>query len=628
MFCVTFYSYKGGVGRTLALANVAVALAKRNKKVLLVDFDLEAPGLTTLKEFSEASSCPGIVDFVLNYIHSGKAPNALEYIHSCIIKNSSFENGAISIDIMPAGRVDDKYSLRYSRLDWGYLYDDKEGFLLMEDLRAQWGAMGYDYVLIDSRTGLTDIGGICTRQLPDAVVVVFFPNEQNLSGLTQVVPSIKNEEARDRKIELIYAASRVPRLDDENDVLKTMLSRFQDKLSYDPEDLITIEHYDSLSLINQSIFLIDRQNSGLSRQYGLLASSISQSNIEDADGVLRYLEGFKSNLGSYHAVDTYEEQFETIDKLSNIFKHHINDFVIQRRLANIYNRLGMMNESAICTDQALASIGRTNTNKDIPSDAIASIYHLRIRVFSELGDSEESVRSALEVLYDQNSKENMIIYAIMTIASRRKELLPSVDKVPAFNKLDAKSILSISTKVSASQSASKMAAEIARRAVYMVLPHSFEHKEITDAQLTLIAGGDFHTALIIGNKYYNEYAFDPHILFNTAMAEWGYTGKPNLASFLRLEYVINKDATTFREANHIQCHALVNAVIGNKFEALRLAELAKQIMMRGRRRDFSCWTYFTVRPDHFGIHCDAIVAYAEGIGPPPKVLSQQLKLEI
>src|SRR5215475_1516326 len=42
---VTFYSYKGGTGRTMALANVAWILAANGKKVLVVDWDLEAPGL-------------------------------------------------------------------------------------------------------------------------------------------------------------------------------------------------------------------------------------------------------------------------------------------------------------------------------------------------------------------------------------------------------------------------------------------------------------------------------------------------------------------------------------------------------------------------------------------------------
>src|ERR1041384_149121 len=42
---VTFYSFKGGVGRTFALGDVAVYLARWGYRVLCVDLDLEAPGL-------------------------------------------------------------------------------------------------------------------------------------------------------------------------------------------------------------------------------------------------------------------------------------------------------------------------------------------------------------------------------------------------------------------------------------------------------------------------------------------------------------------------------------------------------------------------------------------------------
>lgn len=48
---VAFYSYKGGVGRTLALANCARVLAAGGKRVLLMDFDLEAPGLQHFEVF-------------------------------------------------------------------------------------------------------------------------------------------------------------------------------------------------------------------------------------------------------------------------------------------------------------------------------------------------------------------------------------------------------------------------------------------------------------------------------------------------------------------------------------------------------------------------------------------------
>jgi cellulose biosynthesis protein BcsQ len=43
MYISTFYSFKGGVGRSLALANIATELVIRGKRVLIVDFDLEAP---------------------------------------------------------------------------------------------------------------------------------------------------------------------------------------------------------------------------------------------------------------------------------------------------------------------------------------------------------------------------------------------------------------------------------------------------------------------------------------------------------------------------------------------------------------------------------------------------------
>lgn len=43
-YCL-FFSFKGGVGRTSALMNVALFLAKRKKRVLVIDFDLHAPGV-------------------------------------------------------------------------------------------------------------------------------------------------------------------------------------------------------------------------------------------------------------------------------------------------------------------------------------------------------------------------------------------------------------------------------------------------------------------------------------------------------------------------------------------------------------------------------------------------------
>ena len=51
MYVVTFYSFKGGAGRTMALTNVGLQLAMEGRRVLLVDMDLEAPGLDPRGDF-------------------------------------------------------------------------------------------------------------------------------------------------------------------------------------------------------------------------------------------------------------------------------------------------------------------------------------------------------------------------------------------------------------------------------------------------------------------------------------------------------------------------------------------------------------------------------------------------
>ncbi len=67
MYVITFYSFKGGVGRTMALVNVAAELVRRGRKVLVVDFDLEAPGLETYKHLRPPKPHPGIVEYVTEF---------------------------------------------------------------------------------------------------------------------------------------------------------------------------------------------------------------------------------------------------------------------------------------------------------------------------------------------------------------------------------------------------------------------------------------------------------------------------------------------------------------------------------------------------------------------------------
>ncbi len=192
---ITFYSYKGGVGRTQALASAGTLLSRWGYKVLCVDWDLEAPGLDRyFHRWLERKQNPGVVEL----IHScaqGKEPQWKDYVVELRIDRSTQP-----LHLMPAGVQDDSYKNRLQSLDWSVLYDKHALGTFIERVRDEWKE-NYDFILVDSRTGITDIGGICTIQLPDLLVLLFTANHQSLEGSIDVWKSAlagRNRFAFDR----------------------------------------------------------------------------------------------------------------------------------------------------------------------------------------------------------------------------------------------------------------------------------------------------------------------------------------------------------------------------------------------------------------------------------------------
>ncbi|HEV2421611.1 MAG TPA: hypothetical protein VGS59_07885 [Candidatus Acidoferrales bacterium] len=190
----TFYSYKGGVGRTMALANVAALLAKWGHSVLIVDWDLEAPGIdrfflgTDPSISGQRQSKPGVVDLL-----SGKATGTEIKWTECIIEAHPF--GASSpVAIISAGRSDDTYTKRLQALDFDELFSKNSLGPYLEELRNEWTS-AFEFVLIDSRTGITDIGGICTIHLPDVLVLLFTSTDPSVNGVADVLSRSRSQQA-------------------------------------------------------------------------------------------------------------------------------------------------------------------------------------------------------------------------------------------------------------------------------------------------------------------------------------------------------------------------------------------------------------------------------------------------
>lgn len=196
---ITFYSYKGGVGRTLALANVGALLSLWGYKVLCVDWDLEAPGLHLyFDRWIDDRSAPGLVELVESCAADCDAD---WHNHVTPVK---LPEAAGSLDLIAAGRFDESYVRRMQELDWETLYSKHRLGEWIESLRNAWKE-AYDFILIDSRTGVTDIGGICTIQMPDQLVLLFTANHQNLQGVMDVA-----RRAAERRNRLPFDRASVP----------------------------------------------------------------------------------------------------------------------------------------------------------------------------------------------------------------------------------------------------------------------------------------------------------------------------------------------------------------------------------------------------------------------------------
>jgi MinD-like ATPase involved in chromosome partitioning or flagellar assembly len=252
----TFYSFKGGVGRTMALANIAELFYQAGLKVLMVDWDMEAPGLERFfpVNFTEALRSPGIIDMLNDYkvrmgsdlsepgdMENDIFPNIEKYILD-VYPNKQTSEG--NLWLLPAGKRFEKDFQKYANdvrsFDWQGFYKDWEGELFFSWLKNQFEQKA-DVVLIDSRTGVTEMGGVCIYQLADAVIMFCAPNHQNVAGIQEMARSIISPDTialrNGHEIKFLIIPSRV-----EDRAETKLLNEFRNQFinefeQYKPKDL-------------------------------------------------------------------------------------------------------------------------------------------------------------------------------------------------------------------------------------------------------------------------------------------------------------------------------------------------------------------------------------------------------
>jgi MinD-like ATPase involved in chromosome partitioning or flagellar assembly len=249
MKTITFYSYKGGTGRSLALANAAVYLTTLGFKVVALDFDLDAPGLHyKLSRNEDGSPLPvekGLVDYVATFLTEGQVRMPLHnFITSVAIPGTERSH----VHLMPAGQVPSAdYWIKLSRINWHELFYKKgaKGVHIFKELQTRiLDEMQPDFLLVDSRTGITEMGGVATTLLADKVLCLVSPTLENLEGARAVLRSLKRSrrEISGGDLEIMVAVSRLPEQKD-TEFEQEVTTRIQDLMNQeanDPRDTLSI----------------------------------------------------------------------------------------------------------------------------------------------------------------------------------------------------------------------------------------------------------------------------------------------------------------------------------------------------------------------------------------------------
>jgi uncharacterized protein YjbI with pentapeptide repeats len=259
---VTFYSFKGGVGRSLALINVAEILADAGYRTVVCDWDLEAPGLERYvyddgELTQQLKRERGIIDLLQGYkerLSDATAARsaeeflqALERPSNLLVPIDSKRRRAGSVALLTAGQrspedADRRYTIAVQEFDWTEFYEKWAGGSWLEFFRKDLES-GSEIILVDSRTGVTEHSGVCTHHLADIVVLLSASNDLNINGTVWMADKLVQPELAalrridgvERGLTVLPVAARIEQTSQKNE-LTQFRSVFASKLvPYAPE---------------------------------------------------------------------------------------------------------------------------------------------------------------------------------------------------------------------------------------------------------------------------------------------------------------------------------------------------------------------------------------------------------
>jgi hypothetical protein len=202
---VVFYSFKGGMGRSTALASFAIQRARAGERVCVVDFDLDSPGVGLLLNHGGGVIARwGAVDYLLE--HRASDLPLSDYFHRC-----DRVAGAGEILVFPAGTVDESYVHKLARVDLeetpvsGHSGINSLFHTIRAELRPHW-------ILVDARTGVSEVAGYLLSGIAHLHVLLGTEQDQSWRGINLVLDRLGKHrvEASRSQSEVLLIQAMVP----------------------------------------------------------------------------------------------------------------------------------------------------------------------------------------------------------------------------------------------------------------------------------------------------------------------------------------------------------------------------------------------------------------------------------
>ncbi len=401
MRTITFYSYKGGTGRTLLLANLAVLAASLGRRVVAMDFDLEAPGLPYKFGRAELPRADGLVGWMRDFFVASEPPASLmDYVVDLPLRRRFIADGWLKM--MPSGRAPSpNYFQDLERLHLDHRLDQGEAIDALVDLQDTIEAdLDAELLLIDARTGITPTNAVTTHVLADDVVALTLRIQEQLDGTRSVLRSLKQlDSLRTRDpLRTHLVLSRLPPKppdvspDELTENEKREVSEVRDFLNEPAQPLKNTLTIDEILLLHTDLALGGREflfleepgrwtRSALHVDYWRIAQALLGPEVERA--AAQTMESARSDAGA-------------AEELAHFFV--APDRIIEARGAQIPIEKTTIEPSELGVERQIEVLRRRAEQDETLLPGLASLLYDAAHQLASLGRHDEALRPITEAV--------------------------------------------------------------------------------------------------------------------------------------------------------------------------------------------------------------------------------------